>query len=139
MQAHTKAKRPWGALLPRRGRALSSSSLLKLTCGGALIFVLALAMVHHHRSKPVYTKKSHAWFTSFKREEEGMREWLRGCKYIYLDVGSNRGIQVRKIFEPYLYPEADVLPVFENVFGTNWQQRPEVRRMWVWHAELPCT
>ena len=134
MQAHTKAKRPWGALLlPRRSgkTSLSSTSLLKLTCGGALIFVLALTMVHHHRNKPVYTKKSHAWFTSFKRDEEGMGEWLQGCKFIYIDVGSNRGIQVRKIFEPNLYPEADVLPVFEKVFGKNWQQRPEVRLV-VW-------
>jgi hypothetical protein len=32
-------------------------------------------------------------------------------------VGSNVGIQIRKLFEPELYPEADVLPIFDSRFG----------------------
>lgn len=50
-------------------------------------------------------------------EQEGYREWLDGCQRVYLDVGSNVGIQVRKLFEPELYPDADVLPVFDSRFG----------------------
>ena len=42
---------------------------------------------------------------------------LDGCFHIYLDVGSNVGIQVRKLFEPELYPDAPILPVFESYFG----------------------
>ena len=38
---------------------------------------------------------------------------------IYLDVGSNIGVQVRKLFEPDKYPEAPVLPVFSEVFGDD--------------------
>merc|ERR1711959_94768 len=40
-----------------------------------------------------------------------------GCTQIYLDIGSNVGVQVRKLFEPHLYPEASVLPIFDKVFG----------------------
>jgi FkbM family methyltransferase len=35
-----------------------------------------------------------------------------------LDVGSNKGVQIRKIFEPELYPDSLVLPIFTKAFGT---------------------
>ena len=39
------------------------------------------------------------------------------CSMFYLDVGSNIGVQVRKLFEPSRYPGAAVLPVFDEYFG----------------------
>lgn len=39
-----------------------------------------------------------------------------GCWHVYLDVGSNIGVQVRKLFEPHLYPGALVLDLFESRF-----------------------
>lgn len=42
-----------------------------------------------------------------------------GCRHIYLDVGSNVGVQVRKLFEPHLYPDAPSLGIFERYFGQN--------------------
>ena len=68
------------------------------------------------------------------------------CKHVYLDFGSNRGVQLRKVFQPELYPpslwpervddpkdgptlratkkqhaeveaKASMLPVFERIFG----------------------
>jgi FkbM family methyltransferase len=50
--------------------------------------------------------------------------WLSSCKSIYLDVGSNLGVQIRKFFEPDKYPDAPVLPLFESTFG-NGQVRTE--------------
>jgi len=44
--------------------------------------------------------------------------WLNQCKQIYLDVGSNIGVQVRKLFEPEKYPGALILPLFEKKFGS---------------------
>ena len=41
------------------------------------------------------------------------------CKLVYLDVGSNIGVQVRKLFEPSRYPAAEVLPVFDQYFGKS--------------------
>ena len=42
---------------------------------------------------------------------------LDGCYHVYLDVGSNLGVQVRKLFEPYKYPDAKVHRVFDLLFG----------------------
>lgn len=43
--------------------------------------------------------------------------FLDGCFHVYLDVGSNVGIQVRKLFEPRLYPGSQVLSTFNQLFG----------------------
>ena len=42
---------------------------------------------------------------------------LDGCYHVYLDVGSNVGVQVRKLFEPSLYPKAPFVTVFDKEFG----------------------
>jgi len=42
-----------------------------------------------------------------------------GCKNVFIDVGSNRGTDVRKLFEPSKYSTAKYLEVFDRAFGTN--------------------
>ena len=39
------------------------------------------------------------------------------CKHVYLDVGSNIGVQVRKLYEPEKYNMSTVLSHFDNAFG----------------------
>ena len=39
---------------------------------------------------------------------------LDGCLHVYLDVGSNVGVQVRKVYQPGLFPWAPSLKVGEN-------------------------
>jgi len=56
-------------------------------------------------------------------QDYGHPDWLRSCTAIYLDVGSNIGVQVRKLFEPAKYPDAAILPTFTRLFG-----EPEGRR-----------
>jgi hypothetical protein len=41
------------------------------------------------------------------------------CSFVYLDVGTNIGVQIRKLFEPARYPKAPVLPIFDEHFGTD--------------------
>jgi FkbM family methyltransferase len=41
----------------------------------------------------------------------------RPCQSLYVDLGSNIGVQVRKLFEPSKYPDAAVLPFFDQFFG----------------------
>ena len=43
---------------------------------------------------------------------------LDGCYHVYLDVGSNIGVQIRKLFEPTKYPNAPVHSIFSSYFGT---------------------
>jgi len=40
-----------------------------------------------------------------------------GCEHLYLDVGSNIGVQIRKLFEPHKYPGAPVHSLFDASFG----------------------
>ena len=42
---------------------------------------------------------------------------LDGCYHVYIDVGTNIGVQIRKLFEPQKYPEAYVNPLFDSLFG----------------------
>jgi hypothetical protein len=39
------------------------------------------------------------------------------CQHFYWDMGTNIGIQLRKLYEPQLYPNAPVLPFFSRLFG----------------------
>jgi hypothetical protein len=44
---------------------------------------------------------------------------LDGCGYVYIDLGTNIGVQIRKLYEPHLYPDAPVLPLFKQIFGNH--------------------
>ena len=48
------------------------------------------------------------------------------CQFVYLDLGSNKGVQIRKLFEPELYPGAAILPLFDKFFGGRNQRRKDV-------------
>ena len=47
---------------------------------------------------------------------------MDGCYHVYIDVGTNVGIQIRKLFEPEKYPEANVHQVFDSKFGNITQR-----------------
>lgn len=49
-----------------------------------------------------------------------------GCWHVYLDVGSNQGVQVRKLFEPKLYPRASSLRIYERLLGDQRARRQSV-------------
>ena len=44
-------------------------------------------------------------------------KFVSGCKFLFLDVGSNRGTHIRKLFEPHLYKTAPYLKIFNAMFG----------------------
>jgi hypothetical protein len=50
-------------------------------------------------------------------------EWSRDCFHIYFDFGTNIGIQIRKLFEPELYPSAPILGPYEEYFGPAAERR----------------
>ena len=49
---------------------------------------------------------------------------LDGCLHIFMDLGSNRGLQIRKLYEPHTFPLAPILPLYEKYFG-----KPEDRNL----------
>ena len=53
------------------------------------------------------------------REESQIAALIRDyrCHSVYLDVGTSVGTQIRKLYEPLLFPGAKVLPLFNQIFG----------------------
>jgi hypothetical protein len=45
-----------------------------------------------------------------------------GCRHVYIDMGTNIGHQIRKLYEPALYPGNPTEPVFSKYFGEAWQR-----------------
>jgi len=45
---------------------------------------------------------------------------LDGCSHVYLDVGTNVGVQIRKLYEgPSVYPNSVVHQIFDKYFGKD--------------------
>ena len=61
--------------------------------------------------------------TSTVRCGERKPKLADGCWAVYLDIGSNIGVQVRKLFEGEKYPIARVLPFFLKHFGNHSMRR----------------
>lgn len=49
--------------------------------------------------------------------DPAMPAWLSQCKNLYLDIGSNIGVQVRKLFQSELYTKNPVEKLFQDAFG----------------------
>lgn len=41
------------------------------------------------------------------------------CRHVYIDMGTNRGHQIRKLYEPHLYPANPTEPRFAQYFGSG--------------------
>lgn len=48
------------------------------------------------------------------------------CRHVYVDLGTNVGIQIRKLYEPHLYPKAAAVAIFDKYFGPVEQRRTDV-------------
>jgi len=89
-----------------------------MVCRFASLAALALA-----QASAVFLKA-----VSWHQHEEqpmsyGHPAWLNECRSIYLDVGANMGVQVRKLFEPEQYPGADIAKAFDRIFGPAMMRR----------------
>jgi len=52
-----------------------------------------------------------------KVEKKASNNPLDGCLHVYLDLGTNRGVQIRKLYEPSLFPLAPIHATFNKYFG----------------------
>jgi len=55
----------------------------------------------------------HTWQAAFD-EDPSMFE---GCSKVFIDVGSNAGTHIRKLFEPEKYPNCSYLKLFDSAIG----------------------
>lgn len=78
-----------------------------------LLAVLILGFLLHimtTEQRPHLSKKD------LQLTDEQQTSFLDGCRFVYIDMGTNIGIQIRKLYEPNLYPGASVLSLFKKVF-----------------------
>ena len=90
------------ALKPSLYQQLVPSSKIKLVVCVVLftvIFSLSIMVTKRRYLKELNLKVSHTL----------QHNLLDGCQYVYVDMGTNIGIQIRKLYEPYLYTGAHVL------------------------------
>jgi len=59
-----------------------------------------------------------------KESEDGRENPLDGCLHVFVDLGSNRGLQIRKLYESHLFPLAPILTLYQKYFGA-----PETRNL----------
>jgi len=113
-------------MLPKSARLFSSISLAYLVCSGSdrqegnITLLTGKTNFATHSTKHLaHSSFSMLWQKVFQQDStlEGGAGLLDGCAQVYLDIGSNVGVQVRKLFEPSLYPGAPVLEVFNRAFG----------------------
>ena len=95
----------------------------KRRCIIVILFICAFLgftyfLYNQTHSKYIYIQRQiKSMFSYNYNEGDGGKNMLDGCYHVYLDVGSNIGIQVRKLYEPKLYPEAYVHTIFDSHFG----------------------
>src|SRR6185436_9263816 len=61
-------------------------------------------------------------FTEAREKMEEMRTGspFDGCYNVFLDIGANIGVHIRKLFEPHLYPDSQrMLHLFNQAFGSD--------------------
>jgi hypothetical protein len=57
------------------------------------------------------------WYNNMNIETETPKNILDGCYNVYIDVGTNIGVQIRKLYEPDKFPRAYVHSIFNSKFG----------------------
>ena len=51
---------------------------------------------------------------------------LDGCYHVFVDAGSNIGVQIRKLYEPQKYPGAKFNSFFKEAFGEHVAGRKDI-------------
>ena len=82
-----------------------------------LIFVINIAATCFFLLQIITRPSSTIDLNQSKKIVDG--RFLDNCQYIYIDMGTNIGIQIRKLYEPNLFPGAQILPLFRKIFGNH--------------------
>ena len=114
---------PACSAVQRTVRQRRAASALLLFCSVAFISAWVAVSPTTPLAPPKLKTLSHA--SSFGAKNGLANGFVDGCANVYLDFGSNIGIQVRKLFEPELFSGAPVLPFFDKHLGAADDRRRE--------------
>merc|ERR1712062_50331 len=74
----------------------------------------------------LYFASNSTWNTFTLEGSSSNEVNLDGCYHVYLDVGTNVGIQIRKLYEPKLYPNAPIHSAFDKYFHRKEETLPYI-------------
>ena len=87
-------------------------STLALVVTLAVICILALTSV---RGPPLRWSREPS--SAVLRKDTQAAAAADGCYHVYVDVGTNIGVQIHKLFNASLFPGAKILPKYDQYFG----------------------
>jgi len=91
--------------------------LLSANKGRCILFILLFVMIILYGIVTKY--RTYPSKINYSFNYTSQQNLLDGCGYVYIDLGTNIGVQIRKVYEPHLYPDAPVLPLFKEIFGNH--------------------
>ena len=88
-----------------------------------LLFLITLFLFTNEKDSllPSIEIKSNRFGSSSTNAKNG--SILDGCYHVFIDVGSNIGVQIRKLFEPNKLPNSKLHTIFNANFGTIRERR----------------
>jgi len=58
-------------------------------------------------------------------QDYGHPAWLSECKRVFVDLGCNNGVNIRKLYEPKKFETASIVSVFDEEMGSaGWRRAP---------------
>lgn len=98
--------------------SISSSKILVFFIALITFFNLGLILKSHQdKASEDFLSQPSVFFDEDELDFIGNE--LNGCYHIFLDVGSNIGNTIRKLYEPHLFINASYLPIFNKYFGDS--------------------
>ena len=74
-------------------------------------------------ASPIVTEPAPNVTHTRKIQDEPKREpnFLDGCAHVYLDVGTNVGVQIRKLYEPFRFKtwSGGLAPIFRRYYNNS--------------------
>jgi hypothetical protein len=97
--------------------------LLCLCFAHIYIYYKAFYLKHHtpYKANIMQIKQN------FFKQTDKNHKHFQNCTMFYLDMGTNIGVQIRKLYQPEHYPDAPVLPIFDKYFQAGPERRANPR------------
>jgi hypothetical protein len=109
-------------MLTHSGESMIAKAAVVLLLLSPVLASLKEHLIHHYRSDMDFLNSIESHSTRGDASRALALLDSGRCENVYLDAGTNIGVQIRKVFEPQYYPDAPVLPIFEEFFGPTPRQ-----------------
>lgn len=88
-----------------------------------LLILVSIFVIVHKQDEVVFDQTVHNSVGNTKTNNDNDKNILDGCYHVYLDIGSNIGVQIRKLFEPEKLWNASIHRIFNTNFGNIKERR----------------